>query len=151
MTRFIPFLILIAFVGLSCQKGKTQLKNTEMSNWRGPNRDGIYPEKNLLKQWSENGPEMLWSFEGLGHGHSSVAVISDRVFVTGVKDTIVSEGTLFTFDLNGNLLWQKNYGKDFCLNFHGTRSVPVVVDDLIYTESGMGAVYCLKTETGEQV
>jgi len=72
---------------------------------------------------------MLWSFEGLGYGHSSAAVTSNRVFVTGVKDTIVSEGTLFTFDMNGNLLWQKNYGKDFCLNFHGIRSAPVVVDD----------------------
>jgi outer membrane protein assembly factor BamB len=151
MTRFISFLVLMAFAGLSCQKSKNQLIIKEISDWRGPNRDGIYPEKNLLKQWPENGPEMLWSFEGLGYGHSSAAVTSNRVFVTGVKDTIVSLGTLFTFDLDGKLLWQKDYGKDFCLNFHGTRSAPVVVDDLIYIESGMGAVYCLKTENGEQV
>jgi outer membrane protein assembly factor BamB len=151
MARFIPFLMVIALLGFSYQKNIAQSKIKEMSDWRGPSRDGIYPEKNLLKQWPENGPEMLWSFEGLGHGHSSAAVTGDRVFVTGVKDTIVSEGTLFTFDLNGKLLWQKDYGKDFCLNFHGTRSTPVVVDDLIYIESGMGALYCLKAENGEEV
>jgi len=151
MIRIILCFALIASFTASCQQGTAQLRISEFSNWRGPNRDGIFPEKNLLKQWPENGPEMLWSFEGIGYGHSSAAVTSDRVFVTGVKDTIVSEGTLFTFDLDGKLLWQKDYGKDFCLNFHGTRSAPVVVGDLIYIESGMGAVYCLKTENGEQV
>lgn len=126
-------------------------QKTERSDWRGPNRDGIFPEENLLKQWPENGPELLWSFEGLGFGHSSVAVANNKVYVTGIKDTIVSAGTLYTFDLNRKLLWQKDYGKDFSLNFHGTRSTPVIVDDLIYIESGMGTIYCLNAETGNQV
>jgi outer membrane protein assembly factor BamB len=145
MTRF--FLILTFFISifLSCQQ------KTEISDWRGPNRDGIFPEKNLLKQWSENGPELLWSFEGLGFGYSSVAVANNKVYVTGIKDTIVSAGTLYTFDLNGKMLWQKDYGKDFSLNFHGTRATPVIIGDLIYIESGMGAVYCLNAETGDQV
>lgn len=123
----------------------------EKSDWQGPARDCIYPAQNLLKQWPENGPEMLWSFEGLGSGHSAVAVANNKVYVTGIKDTIVSEGTLYKFDLDGKLLWQKDYGKDFSANFHGTRSTPVVVGNLIYIESGMGAIYCLNGETGEQV
>jgi outer membrane protein assembly factor BamB len=122
-----------------------------ISDWQGPARDCIFPGNNLLKHWPENGPEMLWSFEGLGFGHSSVAVANNKAFVTGIKDTINSVGTLYTFDLNGKLLWQKDYGNDFTSNFHGTRSTPVIIDDLIYIESGMGAVYCLNTETGEQV
>jgi len=123
----------------------------EKSDWQGPTRDCIFPEKNLLKQWPEKGPEMLWSFEGLGFGHSSAAIANNKIYLTGVKDTISSTGTLYTFDINGKLLWQKDYGKDFTLNFHGTRSTPVIVDNLIYIESGMGAVYCLNSETGDQV
>lgn len=123
----------------------------EKSDWQGPNRNCIYPAKNLLKQWPENSPELAWSFEGLGYGHSAVAVANNKVFVTGVKDTIESIGALYTFDLNGKLLWKKEYGKDFALNFHGTRSTPVVVDNLIYIESGMGAIYCLNTDNGEEV
>jgi len=123
----------------------------EKSDWQGPTRDCIFPEKNLLKQWPEKGPEMQWSFEGLGFGHSSAAIANNKIYLTGVKDTISSVGTLYTFDLNGKLLWQKDYGKDFTLNFHGTRSTPVIVDDLICIESGMGAVYCLNAETGDQV
>jgi outer membrane protein assembly factor BamB len=123
----------------------------EMSEWRGPARDGIYPETGLLNVWPENGPELLWAFEGLGFGHSSVAVANNKVYATGLKDTISSMGTLFTFDLDGKLLWEKDFGKDFTLNFHGTRSTPVVVDNHIYIESGMGAVYCLNAENGEPV
>ncbi|MCK3686076.1 PQQ-binding-like beta-propeller repeat protein [Maribellus sp. YY47] len=141
---FIP-LFLILLLMASCRKP------TKISDWRGPDRNGIYPEKGLLQKWPEKGPELLWSFEGLGYGHSSPAVLDHRVFVTGMKDTIASMGTLFVFDEQGNKLYEKEYGKDFSLNFHGTRSAPVVVDDRIYIESGMGAVYCLNTEGGEEI
>jgi outer membrane protein assembly factor BamB len=139
---------LLAFVCIACQQKEQAL---EKSDWRGPNRDGIYLEENLMKQWPEEGPELLWSFEGLGFGHSSVAVANNKVYVTGIKDTVSSVGTLFTFSLNGELLWEKDYGKDFSLNFHGTRSTPVIVDTLIYIESGMGAIYCLNAESGKEV
>jgi outer membrane protein assembly factor BamB len=123
----------------------------EISDWRGPNRDGIYPETGLLKQWPEAGPDLLWSFEGLGHGHTSVAVAHDKVYVTGIKDSAQAVGRLFAFDLEGLLLWKKDYGKDFIDNFIGTRSTPVVVDEHIYLESGAGAVYCLNAENGEEL
>ncbi|MEN8202100.1 MAG: PQQ-binding-like beta-propeller repeat protein [Bacteroidota bacterium] len=123
----------------------------ETSDWRGPGRDGIYPESGLLRQWPDKGPDLLWSFEGLGFGHNAVAVANNMVYVTGMKDSVQSTGTLYAFGLNGELLWEKEYGKDFTNNFIGTRSTPVVVDDLIYIESGMGTVYCLKAADGEEV
>jgi hypothetical protein len=39
-------------------------KFQEISDWRGPDRNGIYPEKDLLRQWPEEGPETAWVFEG---------------------------------------------------------------------------------------
>lgn len=145
MKNYAYFLPLVLILIYSFQPEKAK------SDWQGPNRDCIYPAENLLKQWPENGPELAWSFEGLGYGHSAVAFAGNKVFVTGVKDTIESVGALYSFDLNGKLLWKKEYGKDFALNFHGTRSTPVVVDNLIYIESGMGAIYCLNTDNGEEV
>ena len=35
------------------------------SEWRGPERDGIYTGEKLLKKWPADGPKTLWSFEGL--------------------------------------------------------------------------------------
>lgn len=123
----------------------------EFSDWRGPDRDGIYPETGLLKQWPEEGPDLLWSYEGLGHGHNSVAVAHNKIYVSGIKDSAQAMGTLFAFDLSGTLLWKKEYGKDFTDNFIGTRSTPVVVDEHIYLESGAGAIYCLNAQNGEEI
>ena len=36
------------------------LSAQDMTNFRGPARDGQYAETGLLKQWPANGPEMLW-------------------------------------------------------------------------------------------
>ena len=146
MTRVLLFTAFAAVLFIGCSS-----KKQEISQWRGPNRDGIYNETGLLKEWPEEGPEMLWSYEGLGYGHSSVAVANNNVYVTGVKDTVSSAGVLFTFDLDGNLLWKKEYGKDFALNFHGARSTPAVAGNLIYIESGMGKLYCLNAENGDEV
>jgi len=46
----------------------------EVYQWRGPERDGIYKEKNLLKSWPLNGPELLWINENIGEGYGSMAV-----------------------------------------------------------------------------
>ncbi|MBL7971555.1 MAG: PQQ-like beta-propeller repeat protein [Prolixibacteraceae bacterium] len=121
------------------------------SQWRGPNRDGVYNETRLLKQWPAEGPRLQWSFEGLGTGQGSVAVANDMVFVTGIPDTLTAEGVLFAFDTQGQLLWKKNYGKDWTGIFPGARSTPTVAGDLVYLENGNGLVHCLKANTGESV
>jgi outer membrane protein assembly factor BamB len=120
----------------------------DFSQWRGPERDGKYPESGLLQQWSEGGPEMLWSFEGLGAGHGSVAIAGDRLFVLGMPDTM---GVIFAFDVHGKLLWQKEYGLEWYVNYDGTRSTPTIKDGLLYFVSGQGVAYCMKAETGEEV
>ena len=148
MTKFLLVPVLACLL-LGCSQPAE--KSIEISQWRGPARDGIYPVTGLLKEWPEGGPELLWSFEGLGAGHGSPVVAGDFVYVTGIPDTIKSEGVLYKFDLTGNLIWQKSYGPDFSENFPGARSTPTVADDLIYIESGSGAVYCLNNHTGEKI
>jgi outer membrane protein assembly factor BamB len=118
------------------------------SEWRGPDRQGIYYETGLLDSWPEGGPELLWSFEGLGAGHSSPGVGNNRVFVTGMPDTI---GVLYSFDMEGNLLWQKEYGEEWHVNYTGSRSTPLVVNEMLYFVSGMGEVFCFNANNGEKV
>ncbi len=129
----------------------TCLNSFAQSQWRGPKHDGIYSETNLLKQWPADGPKMLWSFEGLGTGQGSVALSKDMVYVTGIPDTLTSEGFLFAFNKQGKLLWKKSYGKDWISIFPGARSTPTLVDDLIYLENGNGSIDCLKAQNGESV
>jgi len=137
---YIQYLFVLFVVFQSCIN--------ESSQWRGPNRDGIYPETGLLKIWPKEGPELAWSFDKLGKGFSSAAVSQKAVYINGVIDSI---GNLFAFDLKGNLLWKKEYGKEWTKNFPGTRTTPLVYEGCIYILSGFGDLYCLKAENGEQI
>jgi len=100
----------------------------------------------LIKEWSENGPELVWEFEGAGNGYGSPIFTPDRMYLMGEIDSI---GYLFSFDNLGNLLWKKPYGKAWMTNYTGSRSAPTIVDDKIYLISGMGVVYCMDRMTGD--
>ena len=47
------------------------------TQWRGPERDGKYPDTGLLKHWPEGGPELLLMKDGLG------MVIQPRFYMKG--------------------------------------------------------------------
>lgn len=113
------------------------------SQWRGPNRDGVYPNESLLKLWPKDGPELLWSVDDLGAGYSSPAVTSNRVYVTGM---ISSEGFLFAFDIDGKPVWKTSYGPEWSGSRPGARTAPTVVGRLIYLMSALGRVVCLSTD-----
>ena len=98
--------------------------NPKISQWRGPQRDGKYPETGLMKEWPAQGPEMVWLFEGLGAGQSSPVIADNFIYVTGIPDTITGEAFLFKLDLQGNQVWKKGYGRDFTELFPGARSNP---------------------------
>jgi outer membrane protein assembly factor BamB len=119
----------------------------DVSQWRGPDRNGIYPDKGLLKTWPSGGPRLLWSYEGLGAGHGNAGFSADKLFVLGMPD---STGVLYSFDLSGKLLWKKTYGPEWHINYGGPRSTPTIVGDLVYFESGMGVVYCYDANSGEK-
>lgn len=125
----------------ACQSGE------KVSQWRGPQRNGIYPDKDLLKKWPENGPELIWSFEGLGAGHGNAGFSKDKLFVLGMPD---STGVLYAFDRSGRLCWKKTYGSEWHKSYGGPRSTPAVVGNLVYFESGEGVVYCYDGNTGEK-
>jgi len=123
----------------------------EVAQWRGPARDGKYQEANLLKEWPVDGPRLLWSYTGLGAGMGSPVIANEKVYVTGIPDTLSGTGRLHVLDLEGRLLWTKDYGSDFTELFAGARSTPTVAGEFIYIESGNGVVYCLDATTGEKV
>jgi len=117
------------------------------SQWRGPNRDGIYPNENLLKQWPNAGPKLLWSVQGLGNGYSSAAVASDKVYLTGETG---GKGTLFAFNLGGKLVWKSPYGSEWGDSYPGARTTPTVVGNRIYLMSAKGRAICFDAN-GKQI
>lgn len=126
---------------------KPAAQNTDWPQWQGPNRDNKSTETGLLKSWPEGGPKMLWSFEGLGEGYSTVSIANDMIYTTGLAD---SNGSLFAFDMQGNLKWKKLYGPEWIKDHAGTRGTPAINDGCVYVISGFGKVICFDAVTGEQ-
>jgi outer membrane protein assembly factor BamB len=136
---FLPLFLLI----LSCSAPKS-----EISEWRGPERSGIYPDTALLNNWPEVGLTEIWSIDSLGRGYGSPQFFQDRFYITGEVDSMA---LLFCFDLEGNNIWQTVLGKEWVSSFPGSRSAPTIVDELIYVGTGMGDLYCLNRQDGSLV
>ncbi|MFC2154968.1 PQQ-binding-like beta-propeller repeat protein [Acidobacteriota bacterium] len=113
------------------------------SQWRGPNRDGIYPGEKLLEKWPAAGPKQLWATFGLGEGYSSAAVTGDRVYVTGL---ISGTGYLFAFDMKGKVVWKSSYGPEWDSGHPGARTTPTVVGNRVYLLSGQGLCACFDSD-----
>jgi outer membrane protein assembly factor BamB len=138
----VSFVILLLLVMVSCAD------KSEFSQWRGPDRNGKYPQTGLLKQWPDDGPELLWFFEGLGEGHGSPGIAEDRLYILGMPDTT---GIIYCFDLKGNQLWQRDYGPEWHTNYTGPRSTPTIMDGLLYFVSGRGVAFCMDAENGKVI
>ncbi len=132
----------IIIILLACQLTNGQ----EPTRWRGPDGNGIYPANGYLKEWPAGGPEVLWSFEEMGQGHSSAIVDQGHVYGSGMID---GTGFFFKFDLDGNLVYRKAYGPEYTESYYGTRGTPVIVGEKIYLISGHGRLYCLSNANGK--
>ena len=77
--------LILLLVGASAWAG-------DWPQFHGPKRDNISLEKNLLKKWPENGPELIWTAKGLGYGFSSVSIASGMIYTAGNidEDTVVT-------------------------------------------------------------
>ncbi|MEI7663966.1 MAG: PQQ-binding-like beta-propeller repeat protein [Bacteroidota bacterium] len=138
------YIILLAVIFTLSVEGFEQ----NISQWRGPARDGKYYETNLLKSWPADGPALLWKTEEIGNGYAAPTVTSDRLYVAGEID---STGYLFSFDLQGKLIWKTSYGKEWVVSYQGARCAPTVVGDLVYVCSGLGNTACLETKNGTKI
>jgi outer membrane protein assembly factor BamB len=138
-------LLLVLTISLLCVQS---ILAQEIAQWRGANRDGIYNEAGLLTEWPDSGPTLLWHFDELGEGHASAAVTKDRIYTAGISNGI---GYIFSFTLNGTLLWKLPYGEEWTESWPGVRSTPLIDDGKIYFLSGFGKLICMNADTGETV
>jgi outer membrane protein assembly factor BamB len=116
---------------------------SQLYEWRGPGRTGIYNETGLLKKWPDGGPKLLWETAGMGDGYSSVTVTDDAVYVTGRKD---SSDVLTALTLDGKKKWETVYGKAWMTNHTGTRCIPTYYNGSIFLISGSGDIVCVTSE-----
>ncbi len=122
------------------------IADAQVYQFRGPDRDGKFPESGLLKEWPDGGPELILEYEGIGAGWSSVISNGKYIYATGKKDSM---DYITCLDFEGNKKWQVPYGKAWDQSFPETRGSATVEDNRVYVISGVGELVCLNAETGE--
>ncbi|MGB2908848.1 MAG: PQQ-binding-like beta-propeller repeat protein [Candidatus Aminicenantaceae bacterium] len=130
-----PFMVVLALIFL-WQPSLSQ----SIAQFRGPDRNGVFPETELLKSWPDAGPKLLWAREDLDRGFASVAVTDEAIYLAGMDSRVEY---LSVLDLNGETLWRIRYGQAVQRTYPDTRCTPTIEGDRIYVIGGRGEVVCI--------
>jgi len=115
----------------------------------GPNRNSTSPEKGLMRSWPEKGPEILWTVP-VGKGFGGPVIKDGMVYLLDRDDKIGDN--LRCLDLsNGKELWNFAYNAPGTVMFPGSRSVPTVDGNYVYSCGHNGDLYCMDFNTHKPV
>jgi outer membrane protein assembly factor BamB len=125
----------------------------EWTQWRGPGRDGLVPDKNAPTAWPAQW-QRTWRVE-IGEGYSSPVVAAGRVFVHGRRDP---EEIVAAINLaDGKVIWEQKYQAAFKKNQYavemakGPNSTPLVIGNRLFTLGVTGVLAAWDTATGKQL
>ena len=143
MKRIFLFMIITFGIALSVFSQSTY-------GFRGPSRNGFYPETGLLKSWPEEGPQLLWETLDVGKGFTSPVIAGDRLYITGLNEDEDTE-MFKAYNLDGKKVYEKSYSAIWEGSYPETRSTPTIVDNKAFIVSGRGDVACIDITNGDIV
>ena len=125
---------------------------TSAQDWprfRGTDGNASSTETNLLAEWPEEGPELVWTATNVGKGFSSVSIAGDRIFTIGDIDD-----TQYAISLSaetGKQLWRAELGESNRADYTGSRSTPTWDNGKLYCFTTDAVLVCLNADTGQLV
>ncbi len=142
-TNFFSLLAFVLFLG-SC--------NNKQNNWNqylGPNRNAKSIETGIFRSWPENGPTKLWEVP-LGSGYGGASIFNDEVFV--LDREVGKTDILRCLDLNtGAEKWNYKYAAEGELPFPGSRAVPTVDEQFVWSVGPHGHMFCIDKKTHQPI
>lgn len=117
----------------------------------GPRTDGTSAETGWLKEWTAEGPPLVWA-RRLGEGYSAPVTSRGRLIVSHrIQD---QEIILCAEAATGEPVWEFPYETHYVDRFGyngGPRSSPAIDGDRVYSFGAEGTLTCLEFETGKLV
>jgi outer membrane protein assembly factor BamB len=114
--------------------------------WRGPNRNGVSPEK-VNAAWAAEGPRVLWRTP-VGTGFASIAISRGWAYTIGNTN---NQDTIWCFDARtGRIVWHHSYPAQLGPQWYegGPGATPTVDGNRLFTISKWGDVLCLDAAKG---
>ena len=130
----------------------SSLHAADWPQWRGPTRDGRWPETGLPARLPAKLPAR-WKVP-IGGGYGGIAVVAGRVYVMDrVTEPKEAERVVCLDAATGKVLWSHSYAVTYGkLDYgNGPRSTPTVHAGKVYTFGALGHLRCLDAKTGDVV
>jgi outer membrane protein assembly factor BamB len=126
------------------------LKPTDWPQWRGPNRDGVSGEKNLLQKWPDGGPTKLWTAADLGGGYGTPSIAAGKIY--GVGKFGNEEKVWALNEADGKPAWSTPFAEAVKVGYgEGGRSTPTYADGKLFVVGMGGELACLTAADGKLV
>lgn len=126
--------------------------SSDWPQWRGPGRDGVWPEKDLPTKLPAK-LEPRWR-KPLGGGYGGIAVAGGRVYVLDrQKEPKEVERVLCLDAATGKTLWTHEYPVAYGKMEYGNgpRSTPTVHGNRVHTFGALGQLHCLDAADGKVI
>ena len=122
----------------------------EWPQWRGPGRDGIWMEQDIVERFEESGPTVLWRVPVSG-GYSGVTVAAGRVYTMDRMKEPEQIERILCFDAEtGKQVWSYQYPAKYKIGYPvGPRASVTIDDKRAYAFGAMGHFHCFDAETGQ--
>ncbi len=141
------FYVFIALL-FSCQNLEY---SDEWPDWRGPNRDGKWHEKGIVKKFDSDQLKIKWSVP-VASGYSGPSVSDHRVYLTDRISQPEEIERVLCFDANtGDEIWSYSYDCEYVgVGYPAGPRASVIIDgNSAYSLGTMGNLFCFQKETGK--
>jgi outer membrane protein assembly factor BamB len=120
------------------------------TDFRGPKRDGVYDELDILTIWPAQGLPQLWK-QPVGGGYASFVAAGGRAFTIEQRR---GQEVVAAYDLEtGRELWTNSWDADFreSMGGDGPRATPTWHEGRLYALGALGELRCLDARSGKLV
>jgi len=127
------------------------LAAADWPDFRGPNRNGIYPDSDITATFPAGGPPVLWEKQ-IGAGFANPVVSNGRLILFHRRgdEEIIEALDAATGAPQWRFAYPTGYHDDFGFD-EGPRASPVVVAGQVYTFGAEGTLSCVSFATGAKI
>jgi len=120
-------------------------KSQNWPQYLGPERNSISDQAGILSAWPDSGPEVLWTVD-IGIGYGGPVIKDGKVYLLDRDDEVGDK--MRCFDLaSGEELWKFEYEAPGKVMFPGSRSVPTIEGEHVFSCGPYGDLYAININT----